>query len=143
MPFEDEWLARQVDLDAAFSEGFILEPVSFPDLAGSFDRKDVNGRPGQSMARPAIPFSGTFVEAGAMLHAQGRRMADSASHTVAGEKPMIDIPRYALPQRPQPGDIVRRLRTGEVFAVEAYLPEEPVRAWIYLTEAQRREAQPR
>ncbi|MCJ2143733.1 hypothetical protein [Methylobacterium sp. E-066] len=143
MPFEDEWLARQGELDAAFSEDFILEPQAPPDLPSRPGRGDVNARAVSSSARPALPFTGTFVDAGATLHAHGRRMADSASHGIAAERPMIDVPEAALPQRPQVGDIIRRLKTGAIFTVQAYLPEAPVRAWIYLAEGERRQDQPR
>lgn len=143
MSFEDEWLARQGDLEAAFSEEFILEPRSIPDLPGKSSRGDVNGRSVASSSRPAFPFSGTFVNAGAMLHAHGRRMADSASHAVSAEQPMIDVPEVAMLQRPQVGDVILRLRTGAVFTVQAYLLEAPVRAWIYLAEGERRSDPPR
>ncbi|MGU3665811.1 hypothetical protein ACLBX9_16655 [Methylobacterium sp. A49B] len=139
MPFEDEWLARQGDLEAAFSEGFILEPQAAPDLPGPSGRGDVNGRPVSSSFRAALAFSGTFVDAGAVLHAHGRRMADSASHGISAERPMIDVAQAALPQRPQIGDIIRRMSTGTVFTVQGYLPEAPVRAWIYLAEGERRQ----
>lgn len=143
MSFEDEWRLRQGDLDAAFGEAFILEPMADPEPPGRSGLSDVNARPVPSAARVALPFDGTFVAAGAMMHAQGRRMADSASHTIAAERPMIDVAEGALPQRPQVGDLIRRLKTNEVFSVQAYLPEAPVRAWIYLAETGRREAQRR
>lgn len=119
-------------VDAVYSEGFFLDPKAYAQTSTGI--ADVNARPVASATRQAHYFVGTFVSAGALVRAHGRTKADSATHAVAAEKPMIDVAESAMPQRPQPGDRIRRVDTGEVFAVAAYLPEDLGRAWVHLTE---------
>ena len=118
--------------DAVFSEGFTCEPRA-PAVTAAGDR-DENGRRRVSAAREVIAFVGTFVAAGAVLHAHGRSLADSTTRPVVSEKPMIDVAIAALPQRPMKGDLIRRDDTGEVFEVTRFVPEDLGRARIYLAE---------
>lgn len=119
-------------VDAVFSEGFTLEPVAYPAVSSGF--VDVNAGLVASTHRPALAFVGTFVAAGSIVNARARNQAGSTTHAVAAERPMIDVATSAMPHRPQVGDRIRRLDTGEVFEVAAYLTEDLGRAWIHLTE---------
>ena len=118
--------------DAVFSEGFVLEPYASPETPTG--RPAVNARQRPSTSGQVLAFVGTFVARGAVLHAQGRGMADSTTRGVAAESPMIDIAVGALPEPPRRGSIVRRNDTGEVFEVTKYLPSDFGRAWIHLAE---------
>ena len=141
--FDALWGAHQADLDRAFSEAFALIPRALPPVPGGGGLTDVNARTVASTTRPQIPFVGTFVDAGAQLHAHGRTKADTATHTVGAERPMIDVAQGALPHRPEVGDHIHRIATDELFTVQMYLPEAPVRAWIYLADATIRTVSPR
>lgn len=129
-------------VDAVYSEGFLFLPMAAPEAA-SGGLADVNARPVSSLSRPAIPFTGTWVAPGELMNAHGRTKADSTTHPIAGEKPCIDIADDALPQRPQEGDRIERVETGEIFAVAKVLPADFGRLRLYVTEARRRETQPR
>lgn len=128
-------------VDAVYSEGFLFEPMASPGAASG--AADVNARPVASLSRPAIPFRGTWVAPGDLMNAHGRTKADSTTHPIAGEKPHIDIAEDALPQRPQEQDRIWREETGAVFEIAKVLAGDFGRLRIYVTEARRREVQPR
>lgn len=127
-------------VDAVYSEGFLLEPMAHP-VSGRV--ADVNARTVESAYRPPVRFDGTWVAPGDLMNAHGRTKADSTTHQIAAEKPLIDAPETAFAQRPVERDRVTRIDTREVFEVAKVLPGDFGRLRIYVTEAQRREAQPR
>lgn len=129
-------------VDAVYSEGFLLEPMA-PPIPTKGQVADVNARTVPSARRPGFPFSGTWVAPGDLMNAHGRTKADSTTHPIAAEKPLIDAPESAFAERPIQGDRVTRLATAEVFEVAKVLPGDFGRLRIYVTEALRREVQPR
>ena len=136
MPTRFERFARVAarTVDAVFSERFLLFPQAQPALPASGGLPDVNARPIASPAREPIPFAGTFVAKGAILHAHGRAMADKTTRPIVAERPMIDVPRAALPTLPLNGDRVQRFETGELFELVRVLPEDDGRVWLHLAE---------
>lgn len=129
-------------VDAVFSEGFHLEPLS-PQSPAAGGAPDVNARLAPSSTRTRIAFEGTYVAPGDLMNAHGRMKADSTTHPIAGEKARVDVAVSALPQRPREKDRIRRIDTGEVFEVALVLPGDFGRLRIYLTDALRRPEDPR
>lgn len=118
--------------DRVFGEAFRLEPRLAP--TGPTGRRDVNAAPKAAASAPPIPFTGVFVAPGALMHARGRAMADSTTHAIAAEQPMVDVAADALPERPQAGWVVVRVETGERFTVTHCLAVDLGRLALHLAE---------
>lgn len=135
-------VAAGATVDAVYGEDFLFVPMAPPEPTDG-RRADVNLRRVASTARPQLPFTGTYVAPGDLMNPHGRTKADSTTHQVAGEKPLVDVAVAALPQRPVQGDRIHRLDTREVFEVAKVLPGDFGRLRIYLTDALRRPEEPR
>lgn len=118
--------------DRVFGERFRIEPRTAPTTAGG--RRDVNAGPVADPAHPPFTVTGVFVAAGALMHAKGRAMADSTTHAIAGESPMLDVAESAFPVRPQAGWIVVRLDTSERFTLTHCLTVDLGRLALHLAE---------
>lgn len=139
--FDAAMAAVCATLDGIFGEGFILQPQAFPETSSG--RFDVNADRVASQARPTIPFVGDFIAPGALQHAHGRRMADSATHAIMSDKPVIDVAEDAIAPSAQSGDLVYRNATGEVFELAAQRPGDLGRVWLYLNAKDRLPEAPR
>lgn len=135
--FEAAWAARRGDMTAHFAEieGFRLEPQAKPlrTIAGGVQVRDVNAASVPDPGRVATDFSAIFKAKGAVLHAQGRGMADSTTRPVVAESPMIEM---ALADAALlSDDVIVRARGGARYVVVKVVPQPFGRGLVHLVEA--------
>ena len=117
-------------IDAVYAEGFTIAARMAPTPPGPGQRRaDVNAETVPDTVRVSYPFEGVWIDAGAVLHAHGRSMADSTTRPVVAEQPMIDVDVASLLERPQVGD-----HTDELWRVTRFKPVDFGRALIMLAE---------
>ena len=130
--FAEAWSDASADIDAEFGESLVLIPTAA--MAGAGGIADPNARSSLSPVRQPLPFIGIFFDKGAVMHAQGRSMADSTTRPVVAEKPMIDVDRAQFAEDPVEGDIVQRVDPVAVYKITRFVVDDLNRAWMHLAE---------
>ncbi|PZQ13639.1 MAG: hypothetical protein DI565_13940 [Ancylobacter novellus] len=129
--FDDAFAAAGDAIDVVFGEDF--EAIPRARVGG-----DVNARLVADPSREPFGFVGSFVAVDEEFHTEGRRMPQTATRASSAPRTTIDVAVSELRYVPKSGDLVRRLKTGEVFEVSKTPADSVGRISIELAERQAR-----
>ncbi len=134
--FDDVFASAMESFDGVFGEAFTLSPRRSPAPSVPGGAADVNARRVADPGRAGFDFNGAFTSVPSLGRLEGRGGPAKDTTPSVAPRPTIDASRIALAYLPQEGDLVTRLKTGEVFKIGKETTDADGRTVLSLIEMQ-------